>query len=177
MLDLPDRIERARVAAAMRLAALGIGTFVQLGAGFLVALIAVPLIAAGHSWIALPVLLAGLGLMAVAGTGASARVAELSSAFALIVLAGLPFAFALNDPARALAAIFLMFGMTAAGAASLFANAGRGLARTDTALCICAFAFACLLPVWFSLVAYALGLSCFMAAGARIALAVARSGG
>jgi hypothetical protein len=172
MLDIFARIERARAAMASRLAALGAGFVAQLGAGFVLALASVPLIATGRSWFALPVLLSGLVLMASGSAGA--RASQLSAALLLVVFAALPFAFALDDPARALAATFLLFAMIAAGAASLFANADRRLPIVDIALCTSAFVLACLFPSWFSLIAYALGLLCFIAAGARFAHAIAQ---
>lgn len=174
MLDVFARIERARAAMASRLAVLGVGFAAQLGAGFVLALASVPLIASGHSWFALPVLFSGLVLMALGMTGPRARESGLSAALILVVLAALPFAFALNDPVRALAATFLLFAMIAGGAASLFANADRSLAVVDTALCTGAFVLACLFPSWFSLIAYVLGLLCFVAAGARFAHAIAQ---
>ncbi len=59
---------------------------------------------------------------------------------------------------------------------SLLANTDRAIAIVDTLVCVAAFAFACLFPVWFSLIAYVLGVFCFAAAGTRIALILTRSG-
>lgn len=168
------KITDARVAIAMRLSAFGVGTAAQIGVGFVLALSSVPLIASGHNWLALPVLLLGVLISAIGRANANVRVAALSAAFDFIVFAAVPFAFALADPARALAAAFLLFGMIAAGAAALFANEDRELANIDIASCIFAFALACLVPQWFSLIAYVLGLLCFIAAGARFALALTR---
>jgi hypothetical protein len=175
MRNISPRIQQARAQVASRLAALGAGASVLIAAGFVVGLGAMPLIATGHSWIALPVLLFGLVLAMIGRTNAGQRGRSLSATFDLIVFAGVPFGFALADPGRALAASFLLFGSIALGAASLVANANCTLAETDRAACVAAFALACVFPLWFSLLAYALGIVCFAAAGARIAWMLARS--
>jgi hypothetical protein len=164
-----------RATTAARLNASGVGANMLILAGFLLAIAAVPLLATGHSGITLPVLLFGLLFAALGRTTASARARALSATLDLIVFAGVPFGFALGDPARAVAASFALFGLIALGAASLIARADRTLAETDRVACIVAFALACAFPLWFSLVAYVLGISCFAAAGARIALALTRS--
>ncbi len=111
----------------------------------------------------------------------------------LIFFAGLPFAFALADPARGLAAVFFVFGILASGASSLAftvvaeeqgaAVTPRGytalgyLARLmEDSEFFVAFAIACVAPQAFSVIAYIVGVLCFMTAGARIAFAVARFG-
>jgi hypothetical protein len=106
---------------------------------------------------------------------AGARELRLGAAFEVMFLAGVPFAFALDAPGSALSASLLLFGLIASATASLFANAGRGLATGDVAIGIIASALACLRPDWFALIAYMLALACFVAAGARIALAYSRS--
>jgi hypothetical protein len=176
MLEFVSRIERVRAQAATQLAARGIATGAMITAGFIIALAAMPLVATGHSWIALAALLLGLALSAVGRTTAGERIWHLSAALDLVVFASVPFAFALADPSRALAASFLLFGFIAAGSASLFANSNRAIATLDALVCIAAFAVACLVPVWFSLIAYVLGVFCFAAAGTRIALVLTRSG-
>lgn len=165
-----------RMQAAAQLAARRIVPGAVIAAGFVVALAAMPLIATGHSWSALAALLLGLALSAVGRTSASERDRNLSAALDLVVFASVPFAFALADPARALASSFLLFGLIAAGGASLFANANRSIVTLDAIICVVAFALACLLPGSFSLIAYVLGVFCFVAAGARIALVLTRSG-
>lgn len=174
MRDISLRIERARAQVAARFAAFGIGASVLIAAGFVMGLAAMPLVAAGHSWIALPVLLSGLVFAAIGRTNAGQRGGLLSATLDLIVFASVPFGFALADPGRALAASFLLFGLIALGAASLIANAERTLAETDRIACIVAFALACVFPLWFSLVAYALGIVCFAVAGARVAWMLTR---
>lgn len=122
-------------------------------AGFAVTLAALPAVALGHGWIGLGLLLAGRALAVLGGP---------SLALDLITLAGLPFAFALADPARAVAASFLMFGFVAVAAS-------RRLDRIEEAVCTAGLALACLVPSWFSLIAYGLGVACFAVAGLRLA--------
>lgn len=114
---------------------------------------ALPAIATGHGWIGLAFFLAG---RALAFLGAR------SLALDLIALAGMPFAFALADPPRAVAASFLMFGFVAVAAS-------RRLDWTEEAVCTAGLAAACLMPSWFSLIAYGTGVACFALAGLRIA--------
>ena len=115
--------------------------------------------------------------------------AFLDIALDFIVYAAIPFAFALADPTRALAACFLIFsfiGTCATFLAFAVFAAKRGLATdlrgqkslyylgglsegTETFL---AFAIACLRPEWFSIVAYVFGALCFITAGTRVAAAV-----
>jgi hypothetical protein len=178
MLEFVSRIERVRAQAATQLAARGIASGAMITTGFIIALAAMPLIATGHSEIAVAALLLGSALSVLGRTTASERIWHLSAALDLVVFASVPFAFAfaLADPSRALAASFLLFGFIAAGSASLFANSNRAIATLDALVCIAAFAVACLVPVWFSLIAYVLGVFCFAAAGTRIALVLTRSG-
>src|ERR1700748_2886475 len=100
MQDFVSRMDGLRAQAAARLAALGLGARVLIALGFVLGLAAMPLVATGHSWIALPLPIFGLGLSATGRTGAGERARSSSSAFDLIVLASLPFAFALGDPSR-----------------------------------------------------------------------------
>jgi hypothetical protein len=176
MLEFVSRIERVRAQAATQLAARGIASGAMITTGFIIALAAMPLIATGHSEIAVAALLLGSALSVLGRTTASERIWHLSAALDLVVFASVPFALALADPSRALAASFLLFGFIAAGSASLFANSNRAIATLDALVCIAAFAVACLVPVWFSLIAYVLGVFCFAAAGTRIALVLTRSG-
>lgn len=105
-----------------------------------------------------------------------------------IYCATIPFAFALADPSRALAACFFIFAFTVSAATFLsysrFAtkrniavkvDGVRGvshLARlTDGAEAFIAFAIACVHPEWFSIVAYVFGIICFVSAGIRYAAA------
>jgi hypothetical protein len=145
MPSLPSWIDAARARA---------GACALYLAGFALGVAAVPLIALGHSWIALGFLLAGRTL-ALAGESAYARALD------PVFFASLPFAFALADPSRALAATFLLFAFVASVATT------RRVERVDRLVALAGFALACLLPERFGLVAYALGIACFVLAGLR----------
>lgn len=151
-------VETARARLAARAAALGLGAAMLVVAGFVIGLIALPLIAKGHFWIGLAFLLTG---RVVALTGSDGR-DDLARALALIGLAGIPFAFALADPSRAVAACFLLFGFVAVAAA-------RRVGTVEQLVAMLAFVIACIVPGWFSLIAYALGIACFVVAGMRLA--------
>jgi phosphatidylglycerophosphate synthase len=113
--------------------------------------------------------------------GASAFGAYLDFTLDLIVSAGIPFAFALAEPDRALAAMFLMLGLVAragAMAGAVRAKTGNladalgwaGLLIGKSELFV-AFALACVFPNWFSIIAYAIGILCFIQAGSCVASA------
>ena len=87
--------------------------------------------------------------------------------------AGLAFAFALAEPDRALAAMFLMLGLVARTA--VLAETPAGWPLVGKAELFLAFALACLFPAWFSILAYAVGILCFVAAGSRVAAIVAQT--
>lgn len=165
---------------ARRVAALGVGAGSATVASFVAGLAAMPLLALRHYWPGLTLIVAAraISLLALAmrRSEGDAPSAGLAAAFDPIVFAGVPFAFALADPSRALAAAFLLFAFVAAGAAGLTIAAKRGIAAIDETICLAAFAFACVVPDRFSIVAYALGVAGFIAAGARIASGLARSG-
>lgn len=109
--------------------------------------------------------------------GASASGAYLDATLDLLAGAAVPFAFALAQPDRALAAMFLMLGLLARASAAIGqARLGAGqltmlIGKTEL---FAAFALACLFPNWFSIIAYAIGIACFIAAGARVAAAMAK---
>lgn len=162
--------------AAARLAALGAGSRVLIVTALIAGLAALPFIARGRYWPGLVLIPVSRLVAAIGQVGAGAREQGLIGAFEMIFLASIPFAFAIGDPPSALSATLLLFALIAAGAASLFANEARALARGDVVVCVAAFALACLRPQWFALIAYTLALFCFIAAGARIAFALTRSG-
>jgi hypothetical protein len=165
-----------RAEASARLAELGISARILVFVAFAVGLAALPSIATSRFSLGLGFILLSRFLAVISLTNAKAPETDLAAAFDLIFLASVPFAFALNNPSVGLAGSLQLFAMIAAGAASLFANSGRGLASLDIAICVAGFVLACLRPDWFALIAYVLSLFCFVAAGARIALAFTRSG-
>ena len=103
------------------------------------------------------------GLLALPATRVEAT---LGRVLELLVCAAVPFAFALAQPDRALAAMFLLLGLVArAGTAAV----SEKHAWLGTAELFAAFAIACIFPSWFSIIAYAIGILCFVDAGTRLA--------
>jgi phosphatidylglycerophosphate synthase len=119
-----------------------------------------------------------LGLLVLRGAldvldGAVARVAgpsrmgtTLDRVLDLVMTAAVPFAFALAQPDRALAAMLLMLGLVARAGA---VTSGEGRALIGKSELFVGFALACLFPDRFSIIAYVLGVLCFIAAGQRVA--------
>lgn len=163
--------------------------------GFALGLCAVPAIAseaylAGLGFIMLNRLLDGLD-------GAVARHSKVSDAGAFLDIAldfvfypAVPFAFALAQPDKALAAAFLIFSFIASGSTFLAyaaIAAKRGLSTevrgkksiyhigglTEGSETFLAFALACVFPGWFSVICYVFGILCFVTGGSRIAAAIA----
>jgi hypothetical protein len=115
-------------------------------------------IAFHHAWIGAGLLLAGF-----AADGAGQALARRDGRTAMPLLPmGLmlaSFGFALADPARALAAMFLMFAL------SVLALLSGPRIRFIHWLVAVGFLIACLLPDYFSLFAYIIGIACFAKAG------------
>jgi phosphatidylglycerophosphate synthase len=112
------------------------------------------------------------------GDGETAFGAYLDLVLGLIGTAGVAFAFALAQPDRALAAMFLMLGLLAHASSDI--GAARDGTHTapreagqlvDKSVLTLALVLACLLPFWFSIIAYGLGIACFVTAGSRMAAA------
>jgi hypothetical protein len=144
--------------AAGRASALGLSAGRLLVAGLLVGLLALPAIALGRFWVGFALILASRAAALVGRVNAP----ELAATLAAIFFASLPFAFALADPTRALAAAFALFGFVA------FLSVRR-VDRVAELVCTFLFAVACAVTGWFSLIAYALGIACFAAMGATLA--------
>ena len=188
MLDtlLRRHIEMLSTVPAARLAALGIRANAITVAGFVLCFAAVPDIGYRHYWLGLGLITLGR-LFDVAGT-AVARVEGptdygryFRSVLDLVWSASVPFAFALGEPDRALAAMFLLIGLVARTAVL---TADSGFARPEPSRLLeeasdlvgkseifIGFALACLFPNWFSIICYVLGLACFVMAGFRLAIA------
>lgn len=140
---------------------------VPLSAGAFVALLAATAVVAFHH----PVWGAPLLLVALAADGwgqaeARRQGQRVSAAIPLGVLM-LPFGFGLDDPSRALAAMFLMLGLSVF--TSQRALAGRTGIHWMHWLAGCALVLAYLLPDRFSLIAYLVGITCFVAVGQGLA--------
>ena len=144
--------------AAQSAAELGASAIMLLAAGLVVGLAALPFIALGHSWLGLACILLSRVPALIGAAGARELAARLSAIF----YASLPFAFALADPGRALAAAFALFGFVA------FVSVKR-IEALEEIVCTLAFVAACVFAGWFSLIAYALGIACFIVAGMRLA--------
>jgi phosphatidylglycerophosphate synthase len=170
---------------ARRLMAIGVGADALTASAFALGLAAIAVIAVGYPRTGLALFLGNRLLEGLAGAAARQESTTdlgsvLGQSLDLIVVAGMPFAFALADPSRALAASFAMLGLVASGATrlalALFA-AKRGLGTDGSAfaeggLVMLAFVIACLLPERFSIVAYILGVLGFVVAGAYVAYAI-----
>jgi phosphatidylglycerophosphate synthase len=161
--------------------------------GFVLSIVAVPAIATGHYLVGLVCIalgrsIDGLGSAVKRQTRASDLGDFLDIALEYIYCAAIPFAFALADPTRALAACFFIFAFTVSAATFLAYSkfaAKRGLdakvggirgvshlaGLTDGAEAFIAFAIACIHPEWFGVVAYVFGVVCFVSAGIRVAAA------
>jgi phosphatidylglycerophosphate synthase len=197
MLDAPLRklIDWSFAQVAARLARYPVSATGLTIAGFAAGLAAIGSIAThrpliGLGFIVLNRLLDGLDGPLARATKVTDLGAYLDIVFDFIFYAGVPFAFALADPGRALAACFLILSFVGSGttflAYAIFAakhgisNDARGpkslyylgglTEGTETFL---AFALACFWPEWFSVIAYVFGALCFVTTGTRIATAVA----
>ena len=116
------------------------------GIGFTAAAI---LVAFHHHWAGAGALLIGL---VAAGLGQAPRTL-------LLGLLAQPFGFALADPSRALAAMFLMFSVT------VLATIARGYVSIVTFPIGLALLVACIFPYYFSFLSYLIGITCFVVAG------------
>ena len=163
-----------------RIAALGIGADALTTSGFVIGIAALPAIAR-HAYllgIGLIVLsrvcdVAGVAVAQVRGSTRSGIYLERVLEF--IWTASVPFAFALAQPERALAAMYLMLGLVARAAALSDESKPKSDAMTIGAEFLgksetfSAYALACIFPAWFSIIAYALGTVCFVMTGIRVA--------
>lgn len=157
-------VDAARARAVALASRTGAGPAATGVVGFAVGLAALPAIALGHSWLGLVFVLLGRAI-AMGGTAQ-----ELRAALDVVFFASLPFAFALADPGRALAAAFLLFAFAASIAVS------KRIALADEFAATIAAVIACVFPERFSLIAYGLGVACFVVAGLRIAGVTTRNG-
>lgn len=162
-------------------------------AGFLFSIAAFPVIVFGHYIVALVLIAFGrsvdsLGSAVRRQTRATDLGDFLDITLEYIYCAAIPFAFALADPSRALAASFFIFSFAVSAATFLAYSkfaAKRGIdvkvggvkgvthvaGLTDGAEAFIAFTIICIRPEWFGLVAYVFGVVCFVSAGLRFAAA------
>ena len=166
-----------------RLAAWGVRPDAVTLAAFIAAVGAMADIRYGHDGFALALLvvagvLDGLDGPLARKDAVTGKGAYLDRVLGLLASAGIPFAFALAEPDRALAALFLELGLVARAAAETAAARAAGQAGQvlsvvgglvgKSALFV-AFALACIFPQWFSTIAYAVGILCFVGAGSQVA--------
>ncbi len=166
---------------AGRLSALGIRATGMTLAAFASGIVAVLDIGYRYYLVALGFLLLGAVMDALDGPvarreGATGFGAYLDRVLDLAFCAAVPFAFALAEPDRALAAMFLLLGLVVRAGATAGSNlAPAGVGQLGTLIgkieLLIAFALACIFPNWFSLIAYSIGILCFLAAGGRVAAA------
>jgi len=158
--SLEPRFESIRTQLVARAAARGVSPAVLNIAAFAVSLLALPLIARDYYAAGFAVFLLGrlLAVLVTAETGTRQRMVLDS-----IVYASVPFAFALADPARALATCFLLFGFVAVCSVS-----EPRVRLIDALICTAAYAIACLVPSWFGVIAYGIWIACFAVTGVRL---------
>lgn len=170
----------ALVGPADRVAALGVSADALTTTGFVIGIAALPAIGRhayllGLGLIALSRLCDVLGIAVAHIKGSTRSGIYLEHVLEFIWTASVPFAFALAQPDRALAAMYLMLGLVARAAAlsnetkpksDALTIGAEFLGKSETFL---AYALACVFPAWFSVISYALGTACFVMTGIRVA--------
>ena len=166
---------------AQRIASLGIGSDALTTTGFVIGIAALPAITRHAYLLALGLISLSricdvLGISIARLKGSTRSGIYLERVLELIWTASVPFAFALGQPERALAAMFLMLGLVARAAAlsedtrapsGVLAMGAGLLGKTEIFV---AYALACVFPSWFSVIAYALGSACFVMTGVRVSV-------
>jgi phosphatidylglycerophosphate synthase len=191
MLDAPLRRISAPPlnALAASLAQMGLGanivTFVAFGVGILAVIFyAFAFYGAGLTFLALNRLLDGVDGALARRRGVTERGEFLDAALSYLVLAAVPFAFALADPQGGLAAAFMILGLLVIATTDLATR--NYLSDTQKARSVPHWFLLCerteifliivlmtLLPWAFSIFAYLFGALCFVTGGLRIASALA----
>jgi len=159
--NFQPRFESIRTQVVARAAAGGVSAVALNVAAFAVSLLALPVIAKEYYASGFAVFL--LGRLADVSTATEGR-GRVRLVLDGIVYASVPFAFALADPTRALAACFLLFGFVAVCSVS-----EKRVSLIDALICTVAFAIACFVPSLFGVIAYGLGIACFVVTGVRLA--------
>ena len=178
MLDavLRRNFEEYLAPVAARLAAWRIQADALTASAFVLTAVAVFDIAHQHFYFGLGFLTGARLAEALAGAvarraGPTAFGAALDRLLGAVSAGAVPFAFALAEPERALAAMFLMLGLVVRAGATLVQEPQPGQIgfTVGKSELYAAFAVACLFPNWFSIIAYGVGILCFIAAGSRLA--------
>ncbi|HEX6897705.1 MAG TPA: hypothetical protein VF146_20635 [Bryobacteraceae bacterium] len=157
--------ESFRTQIVARVAAVGISPAALSVAAFAISLVALPLIAREYYVAGFAIFVLGRLVEVFTAAEAGGRMRLVLDG---IVYASVPFAFALADPTRALAACFLLFGFVVVCSVS-----ERRARPIDALICIVAFAIPCFAPSWFGVIAYGLGIACFVVTGVRLAWSAA----
>jgi hypothetical protein len=169
---------------ARRIVGLGLGAEAFRAAGFVAGIAALPAIGRKAYLLGLVLIALSRFLDLIGGVVARLRAQDrsgpdLEHVVELVWTASVPFVFALAEPERALAAMFLMLGLVARAAvvgaepaakppnvSSTLDWGARLLGKTEIFV---AYALACIFPSWFSVIAYALGIASFVMTGFRVA--------
>jgi hypothetical protein len=169
---------------ARRIAGLGLSAEALRAAGFVAGIAALPAIARNAYLLGLALITLGRFPDLIGGAVARLRAQvrsgpDLEHVVELVWTASVPFVFALAEPDRALAAMFLMLALVARaavvgadppakppGAPSVIEWGAQLLGKSEIFI---AYALACFFPSWFSIIAYALGVTCFVMTGFRVA--------
>jgi hypothetical protein len=169
---------------ARRISSLGLGAEALRAAGFVAGIAALPAIGRKAYLVGLALMALGRLLDLFGGAVARQRAQvrsgpDLEQVVEIVWTASVPFVFALAEPESALAAMFLMLGLVArAAVVGEISNSGvpgppstlelgaRLLGKSEIFI---AYALACIFPPWFSIIAYALGIACFVMTGFRVA--------
>jgi hypothetical protein len=110
-----------------------------------------------------------------AAAGSAVHIVAINKTLSPIAIALMPFGFALADPARALSALFLVLGLlvsaVSTGASHLAGPRDHSLEIMLFAAAMLGIAVACLIPSWFGIVAYAVGIFAFVQSGISFASA------
>ncbi|HEY5338785.1 MAG TPA: hypothetical protein VIJ85_11305 [Rhizomicrobium sp.] len=160
---------------AVQLAALGFGGAALTALALAFGLAAAASIAAHFYILGLAFfILSRVAVVLAGGTGSVAGLPVCD----LIIYGALTFGFAVADPARALAASFLLFGIVVLASCAVMFDTRQSARPSEAAVIgfviFLAVVLACIVPDRFSLVAYLLGLLCFPAAGMFAASSLAR---
>jgi hypothetical protein len=121
----------------------------------------------GLGLLALNRIFAGLFCSTPGNSGKDAGLGRVVRISDVLLWGSLPFAFALADPSRAVAASFLTLSLLVLNSANSPRSSKPQLIES-TELFL-AFAIVCVMPQWFGLAAYIFGVLCFLSTGMRIA--------
>ena len=183
-------IDTPFAAAAGKLAGSPVDAISVTMSGFAAGLVAFGCVATHRPLVGLTFLVLNRALAALARSLAGLKVPTdiwtyLDRVLDFLIGAGMPLAFALGDPSRALAATFLVLSLACAGTALLALQAiaaqrghssvddgAEGYSLAERTMIFVAFAVACLAPAWFSIIAYVVGVLYFVLMGIRVANAV-----